>query len=469
MATAEEKVEAILKEVKNLTVGQIKITTTVDDLHRRSVEAEKISADLAAELKSLMSRLEALEALSSMTSHQAPSREEEGRAKGHGDATNNQGTSEGAVTTQNALVKGEHANPKFNSSASFDHTEENGRRSQYTSHPREFKLPKLDFPKFTGENPRVWREKSEKYFAMYGVPVHMWVSFATINFRGNAELWLQSYEAQHNIDNWPDLCVAIEQKFGQDLYQNHMRDLLNIRQTADVLEYAERFETAKHRVLVHNKDMGEVFFVQKFLDGLNYNISNAITLHRPRTVDAALSMALMQEQILEASSRRFTGRAREYSKGAVKPSSSTHSAMTGSVVYGGNVPEAKPVTKQEPKSKWEDKFSALREQRRAQGLCMKCGDKWGKGHRCPKQVPLHILEEVLDAMNVEEQNSEAVDSGTSSDEEILSMSVHAVEGIQGKKTMKLQAFIQNQEILILVDSGSSSTFINGDTAQKLKL
>lgn len=32
---------------------------------------------------------------------------------------------------------------------------------------------------------------------------------------------------------------------------------------------------------------------------------------------------------------------------------------------------------------------------------MKCGDKWSQAHRCPKQVPLHILEEVLDAMNVE--------------------------------------------------------------------
>ena len=75
---------------------------------------------------------------------------------------------------------------------------------------------------------------------------------------GNAELWLQTYEAHHSIDNWPKLCVAVEKKFGQDLYHNYMRDLLSIRQTDDVLEYAGRFETAKHRVLVHNKEIGEV-------------------------------------------------------------------------------------------------------------------------------------------------------------------------------------------------------------------
>jgi hypothetical protein len=104
--------------------------------------------------------------------------------------------------------------------------------------------------------------------------------------------------------------VAVEHKFGRDLYQNNMRDILSIKQTTDVLEYAGRFEHVKHRVLVHNRDIDEVFFVQKFLDGLKYNISNAITLHKPRMVDAALSLALMQEEMLEAS-KKFSSRARD--------------------------------------------------------------------------------------------------------------------------------------------------------------
>jgi hypothetical protein len=43
-----------------------------------------------------------------------------------------------------------------------------------------------------------------------------------------------------------------------------MKDMLSIRQTTDVLEYADRFEQARHRVLVHNKEIDEVFFVQMF-------------------------------------------------------------------------------------------------------------------------------------------------------------------------------------------------------------
>lgn len=125
-----------------------------------------------------------------------------------------------------------------------------------------------------------------------------------------------------------------------------MRDLLTIRQTGDVLEYAGRFEQAKHRVLVHNKDMGEVFFVQKFMDGLKYNISNAITLHKPRTVDAALSLALMQEQLLEESNRRFSSRARDYSRSAVKAVSSTSTPTVAAGVLGAAPsPESLNLTK----------------------------------------------------------------------------------------------------------------------------
>jgi hypothetical protein len=117
------------------------------------------------------------------------------------------------------------------------------------------KLPRVDFPIFEGEHPQVWKNRCEKYFRMYEIPAHLWVHFATVNFKGNAALWLLTYEAQHEIDSWPELFHAVEKKFRRDLYQNYMRDLLAIKQTSDVLEYSERFEQAKHRSLVHNRDI----------------------------------------------------------------------------------------------------------------------------------------------------------------------------------------------------------------------
>jgi hypothetical protein len=354
-----------------------------------------------AEVQALTSLITALEALSTAEQPKAPPREEEGRAKGHDERPVFQGASSMGKSLDFTLTNGEKHTLKT-AYSEYDISEHEHKKSsclnQYHDN-RDYKLPKIDFPKFDGEHPRVWREKCEKYFHMYNVPVHVWVSFATINFRGNTELWLQTYEAQHSILTWPELCVAVEEKFGQDLHHNYMRDFLTIKQNSDVLEYASRFEKAKHRVLLHNKHIGEVFFVQKFLDGLKYSISNALTLHKPRMVDAALSLALMQEEIVEASSRRFSSRSRDYTRNSGKHSPTTFHTTTPAVLGSSPLPD-KSLTASAPKPKWDSKLSALQTQRRKMGLCIKCGDKWGRNHTCPAQIPLHIMEELWDAVHV---------------------------------------------------------------------
>jgi hypothetical protein len=50
----------------------------------------------------------------------------------------------------------------------------------------------------------------------------------------------------------------------------------------------------------------------------------------------------------------------------------------------------------------KDKLVALRSFRRANNLCFTCGEKWtGKGHKCPTQVSIHVLQELMDAIHVE--------------------------------------------------------------------
>lgn len=113
-------------------------------------------------------------------------------------------------------------------------------------------------------------------------------------------------------------------------------------------------------------------------------------------------------------------------------------------------------------------MSELQAQRRKMGLCMKCGDKWGKGHKCPAQIPLHVLDELWEA--VQEDQSPTMDySSDSSDADVLSLSLAAAEGIQGRRTIRLHGLIQDHDILLLLDSGSCSTFINSITVSRLGL
>lgn len=70
---------------------------------------------------------------------------------------------------------------------------------------------------------------------------------------------------------------------------------------------------------------------------------------------------------------------------------------------------------------------------------------------------------------ISEDSPPEQDSSDSSDEEeaVFSLSHSATAGVQGKKTVKLHGIASNQELLILIDSGSSSTFISEATANKL--
>jgi hypothetical protein len=56
------------------------------------------------------------------------------------------------------------------------------------------KLPKMNFLKFEGENPKMWQSRCESYFDMYEVDYSIWVKVASMHFEGPAAPWLQSVE-----------------------------------------------------------------------------------------------------------------------------------------------------------------------------------------------------------------------------------------------------------------------------------
>ena len=114
-----------------------------------------------------------------------------------------------------------------------------------------------------------------------------------------------------------------------------------------------------------------------------------------------------------------------------------------------------------PKAPQQDKMATLRAYRCAQGLCVKCAQKWSRDHKCPAIVQLHVLEELLDACPIEEST---VESDSVMDQPESSEHLFLTEAVQ---TLKFTGSIQNQIVTILIDSGSSHTFISAQLASKL--
>lgn len=52
--------------------------------------------------------------------------------------------------------------------------------------------PSLNFPQFSGENPKIWKTMCEQYFSMYEIHESYFVPMSTLHFSGATAIWLQS-------------------------------------------------------------------------------------------------------------------------------------------------------------------------------------------------------------------------------------------------------------------------------------
>jgi hypothetical protein len=82
-----------------------------------------------------------------------------------------------------------------------------------STYPPHKHLPKLDFSKFNGDNPRIWARKCEVYFDVFLVleSLRTSVRYATLNFSGRAALWLEMIEVSGSIEEWTTLCRLVFQ------------------------------------------------------------------------------------------------------------------------------------------------------------------------------------------------------------------------------------------------------------------
>jgi uncharacterized coiled-coil protein SlyX len=95
--------------------------------------------------------------------------------------------------------------------------EVHGGRFQDMIHPRTLgNLPKIQFPSFDGENPRLWQKRCEDYFHMYSVDPSLWIQVAYMQFTGPAARWVQSVESQLFSLTWDQFACMVRERFGKN-------------------------------------------------------------------------------------------------------------------------------------------------------------------------------------------------------------------------------------------------------------
>uniref|UniRef100_A0A0A9G9I5 Reverse transcriptase domain-containing protein n=1 Tax=Arundo donax TaxID=35708 RepID=A0A0A9G9I5_ARUDO len=334
--------------------------------------------------------------------------------------------------------------------------------------------PKLDFPQFDGSQSKIWQTKCETYFEVCGISPNLWVRMATMHFVGNAAYWAQSAEHRLRRTNWDQLCKWVCDRFGRDQHQQLIFQLFHLRRLGTVAEYVEQFEALMEQLLSYSEAVDPMYFVTRFIDGLRDDIRHVVLVHRPRNLDTTISLAGLQEKANDGGHRRtpFKSDVAATTKFSPKtPSALPLPLPPGTVKSGIEAGAAdRRGTDATRASDVPEKLEALRAYCRARGLCYKCREKWSHEHRCVATVQLHILEELLELLQISEEydvDTNNVELRALRCDDLMVVSQHAVRGAQTSRTVCIVGEIQHHQVLMLIDSRSSHSFIADRMVSKL--
>ena len=83
-------------------------------------------------------------------------------------------------------------------------------------------------------------------------------------------------------------------------------------------------------------------------------------------------------------------------------------------------------------------------------------------------VQLHVVEELVGTISPHVSPSTVVVPAESSEDDLCLLSTAAIQGTEAPKAFRLSGKIGNKVLLMLVDSGSSHSFVHTETPQELE-
>ncbi|XP_066166261.1 uncharacterized protein [Oryza sativa Japonica Group] len=378
---------------------------------------------------------------------------------GHRISTQFRGRAPGVVTT---LVpppgKGTHSLP-FPPRVHSNFSEFVGREESGGSEGRGYnhRLPKLDFPQFDDSDPQNWRLRCEHYFGVYGTHPDLWVRVATIYFIGRAASWLRSSRAHLLCGSWGVFCDTVDRKFDRNRHLQLVRQIDQLKQSGSVNEYYERFDDLWSQLLVYDPTLSTVSCVHRFTEGLRSDIKNAVLMHFPQDLETALALAILQEELGEAGGSLVSKDGKKLGDHAARIKGAYPLPLPPPKFVHAGKGDDKRAAEVPKVASSSDKLVALKAYRRAQGLCYVCAEKWSPTHKCSGPVQLHAVQELFSVLAADVSDGEQDADSTSS---LMAISLQAIQGTVSAHTLRLQGSIQGFDVLILVDSGSSCSFLS---------
>ncbi|KAK1615879.1 hypothetical protein QYE76_021396 [Lolium multiflorum] len=107
-------------------------------------------------------------------------------------------------------------------------------------------------------------------------------------------------------------------------------------------------------------------------------------------------------------------------------------------------------------------------ERRRLGLCFNCDEPYAPGHICPRLFYLETVDD-FEADTLAEPPAPPEPATTTAPATAFVVSLHALAGIRHERTMLLPVTIRGENLVALLDTGSTHNFLPATTMRRLAL
>jgi Retroviral aspartyl protease len=209
-----------------------------------------------------------------------------------------------------------------------------------------------------------------------------------------------------------------------------------------------------------NQYSDEEYYLLGFLSGLKDEISDVVLLYNPTSLKQAYKLARHVECSLDSHNKMLKPLVRHY------PQQSSFSKN-----FKPKEDKSASISFDSPNTNDHSSTKALTlDQKRALGLCFRCGDKFTPGHKC-KHRGLHLMEgeEFSDSNDLTSVDDLAPPASKFSEENSALIIMCTSNSSSKHNTFKFKGQIDHIAIITLVDSGSTHSFTNPDIVHNLSI
>ncbi|KAK6136072.1 hypothetical protein DH2020_030177 [Rehmannia glutinosa] len=317
-------------------------------------------------------------------------------------------------------------------------------------------LPKLDFPRFDGNHPRSWILKCNGYFKLIpNIPDTQKVTLASMHFEGKAAQWYQTFITKQGEITWGQFVETVSARFEELKEAKIIAEFNKLRQTGSYSDYVEKFEELKSCMLIlKNGEYSEEYFIASFISGLSEELQSFINMFEPTTLQQTVDLGRKQLHTIEAITKKLRNPTKSYN--------ALYSNPKRTEIAPNQIP------RNPPKPPVKLLTAAEMAARREKGLCYNCDEPFTYGHRCKNRITYMIMteEEELSFLQDESVLEDPPDLQSTPMEEVQ-MTLNAIAGEDGVTTMRLFGECDGHKLHVLIDSGSTLSFIQESTAKRL--